>query len=994
MRRIVLTERGYVRSSITTKTQTRCEKCDKCEDANVRRNNKKPQSQSQLKRGLVVGGLVATSGTLCAVTLGGGGGGRNFVKPNNAGGGGGGGGGNGGNNAEFSDIYGKMLELDSNSSHSLSARNGTTTTFPEVLVLDVRGMHCGGCAANVRKVLENAKSVQSANVNLANESAVVRIAIELDENDLMEARNVVVSGDSSSSSSSSTVAAVVNSSSSVIAGGGDKSVQKLIESIRNKSKIEGDKLAELVTASGFPTTVRDNSSSSSDESGGATNYDQGMQRAKEKREERIKRIKESTKKVTVAWALASVCLLGHAAHYLKIHSLGFLCKTQTHVALSLFAMFGPGREILSDGFNAFRRGGPNMNSLVSMGAIASFGMSSVAALVPKLMWPTFFEEPVMLLAFVLLGRAVEDRAKLKASSDMSDLMNLVPSTCRLLLSSDDEFPSSSSSSKSPLSKTISVDAIKPTDKILILPGDKIPVDGVIVNGASSVDEAALTGEPIPKFKRKGDLVSAGTINCDGVLTVEVSKSGSETTVAGIVRMVESAQNRQAPVQRLADDISGVFTYSVMATSAVTFAFWSTIGTKIFPSVAAALGASAATVNAPVLIAAQLAASVLVVACPCALGLATPTAVLVGTALGARNGLLIRGGDVLERANDLDTIVFDKTGTLTVGKPAVENLTTSNGMNEIEVLALAAAVERNSTHPLAVAVNKRASSYKNITYECAEDSFRQEPGLGAFGTVNGKKVVIGTKEFVEISLNSSSNDGKVFPPELEEAFRISNKNGSTSVCVSIDGKMAAVFEIRDKLRSDAKKTIESLQKSKNKKFEIYILSGDRQETADAIAKSIGIDVKNVHGNVRPEQKAEFIENLQKSGRCVAMVGDGINDTAALAAANVGIAMASGVGAASEVASIVLLGNRLPQVVDAIDLSAKTFGKIKQNLAWAFGYNIVGIPIAAGALLPAYGIALTPSVAGAVMGISSIGVMVNSLLLQLEGRNFSKEEENDD
>ena len=387
-------------------------------------------------------------------------------------------------------------------------------------------------------------------------------------------------------------------------------------------------------------------------------------------------------------------------------------------------------------------------------------------------------------------------------------------------------------------------------------------------------------------------------------------------------------------------------------------------------------------------------STLVIACPCALGLATPTAVLVGTALGARNGLLIRGGDVLERANDLDTIVFDKTGTLTVGKPAVENLTTSNGMNEIEVLALAAAVERNSTHPLAVAVNKRASSYKNITYECAEDSFRQEPGLGAFGTVNGKKVVIGTKEFVEISLNSSSNDGKVFPPELEEAFRISNKNGSTSVCVSIDGKMAAVFEIRDKLRSDAKKTIESLQKSKNKKFEIYILSGDRQETADAIAKSIGIDVKNVHGNVRPEQKAEFIENLQKSGRCVAMVGDGINDTAALAAANVGIAMASGVGAASEVASIVLLGNRLPQVVDAIDLSAKTFGKIKQNLAWAFGYNIVGIPIAAGALLPAYGIALTPSVAGAVMGISSIGVMVNSLLLQLEGRNFSKEEENDD
>ena len=918
-----------------------------------------------MKRALAVGGLVASSGALCAATLGGGGGGK-FVKPNAGGGGGGGGG--GGNNADFTDMYGKILESSSSGGSAAALRE-----YPEVLVLDVRGMHCGGGAANVGKVLENVASVQSANVNLANETAVVRIAVRLDEEDLMEARSVGTKDAADSSDASSSAAPTVK------AVNGDISVQKIIESIKNKAKIEGDKLAELVTASGFPTTLRDNSSS--DESSG--DYDQGMQRAREKREERIKRIRESTKKVAMAWGLASVCLLGHAAHYLKIHSLGFLCKTQTHVALSLFAMIGPGRDILTDGFNTFRMGRPNMNSLVSMGAIASFGMSSVAALVPKLMWPTFFEEPVMLLAFVLLGRAVEDRAKLKASSDMSDLMNLVPSTCRLLLSE------SSSSSKSPLSKTISVEAIKPTDIILILPGDKIPVDGIIVNGTSSVDEAALTGEPIPKAKRKGDLVSAGTINCDGVLTVEVSKFGSETTVAGIVRMVESAQNRQAPVQRLADDISGVFTYGVMATSVATFAFWSTIGTKIFPSVTAALGASTATVNAPVLIAAQLAASVLVVACPCALGLATPTAVLVGTALGARNGLLIRGGDVLERANDLDAIVFDKTGTLTVGKPTVERLTTSNWTNENEVLALAAAVERNSTHPLAVAMNKRASQNGIKTYKCAENSFKQEPGLGAFGTVNGKKIVIGTKEFVESSLKSSS-----FPPELEDAFTRSNENGSTTVCVSVDGKMAGVFEIRDKLRPNAKTTIERLQKSKKKNFEIIMLSGDRQETADTIAKSVGIDPKNVYGNVRPEQKAEFVKNLQKSGKCVAMVGDGINDTAALATSNVGIAMASGVGAASEVASIVLLGNRLPQVVDAIDLSTKTFGKIKQNLAWAFGYNIVGIPIAAGALLPAYGLALTPSVAGAVMGVSSIGVMVNSLLLQLEGRKFSKEDKDKD
>jgi ATPase, P-type (transporting), HAD superfamily, subfamily IC len=301
-----------------------------------------------------------------------------------------------------------------------------------------------------------------------------------------------------------------------------------------------------------------------------------------------------------------------------------------------------------------------MNTLVSLGAILSFSMSTAAMMLPGLGWPTFFEEPVMLLAFVLLGRAVEERAKLQATSDMSSLLNLVPDTARLVSSST---PSTGGSD--PFYRTVPTSVIETRDKIVVLPGDRIPIDGKVVSGCSTVDEAAITGEPIPRPKSAGDAVSAGTVNCDGVLTIEVVASGQETQVAGIVRMVESAQQREAPVQRLADQVSGKFVYGVMAASAATFTFWSTVGTKLFPGV---LATAATASNAPILIALQMTASVLVVACPCALGLATPTAVLVGTALGARHGLLIRGGDILEKANNLDTVIFDKTGTLTIGKP--------------------------------------------------------------------------------------------------------------------------------------------------------------------------------------------------------------------------------------------------------------------------------------------------------------------------------------
>ena len=840
--------------------------------------------------------------------------------------------GDGGSGANGGDGYGGEGGGSSSFGHDKSnyvgVSGGGELTLEEVVMLDVHGMHCGSCAARVRKILEGHGDVRTASVNLANESAVVRVTLDVPQ----------------------------------VAG------SDFEYAIKEAAKLVGTKLAALVTAAGFPTSLRD-------AGGVAVAGVTGAEAARIKREERLKRIKESTQRVIVAWALASACLLGHLSHFFHSSApwLRVLHSNPVHITLSIFAMSGPGRQILVDGWQSLRRGGPNMNTLVSLGAIASFSMSTAAMLLPSLGWPTFFEEPVMLLAFVLLGRAVEERAKLQATSDMSALLNLVPETARLVSTTG------MADSDQPYYRTVPTSVIGPKDKIIVLPGDRIPIDGTVVSGCSTVDEAAITGEPIPRPKSMGDSVAAGTVNCDGVLTIEVVSSGDETQVAGIVRMVESAQQREAPVQRLADQVSGKFVYGVMAASAVTFTFWSTVGTKLFPSV---LATAATAANAPILIALQMTASVLVVACPCALGLATPTAVLVGTSVGARHGLLIRGGDILEKASSLDTVIFDKTGTLTIGKPVLTDTRAVAGFSDDEIIALAGAVERNCRHPLALAISDAADKGGIQRYDVEEGTFIQVPGAGAKATVNKRLVSVGTKAFVEDEKHQD------VPAELLN----SNDNpGRTPVFVCIDGKIVGVLEMEDEIRKDAMDTIKRLH---DKNIQTIMISGDRLETAQAVGKLVGIDYRFIFGGVKPAGKAELVEEFQREGKRVAMVGDGINDAAALAQADVGIAMASGVGAASEVASIVLLGDRLPQVSDAIDLSRATLNKIKQNLGWAFGYNLVGIPIAAGALLPAYGLSLTPSVAGAIMGFSSLGVMGNSLLLRMKGRELSKDESEGD
>ncbi|KAL0872664.1 hypothetical protein Bca101_022369 [Brassica carinata] len=721
------------------------------------------------------------------------------------------------------------------------------------------------------------------------------------------------------------------------------------KSLPDWQKTLGETLANHLTNCGFESTPRDLMT-----------------------KDKQARLKQSGRELAVSWALCAVCLVGHLTHFLgvkapwlhAVHSTGF------HVSLCLLTLLGPGRQLILDGFKSLLKGSPNMNTLVGLGAMSSFSVSSLAALIPKLGWKTFFEEPVMLIAFVLLGRNLEQRAKIKATSDMTGLLSVLPSKARLLLDGGQD-------------STVEVpcNSLSVGDLVVILPGDRVPADGIVKSGRSAIDESSFTGEPLPVTKEAGSQVAAGSINLNGTLTVEVHRSGGETAVGDIVRMVEEAQSREAPVQQLVDKVAGRFTYGVMAISAATFTFWNLFGGHILPP--------ALHNGSPISLALQLSCSVLVVACPCALGLATPTAMLVGTSLGARRGLLLRGGDILEKFSSVDTVVFDKTGTLTKGHPVVTEVfipedsrhNLNDSWSEVDVLTLAAAVESNTTHPVGKAIVKAARAHNCQTMKAEDGTFTEEPGSGAVAIVNNKRVAVGTLEWVQ---RHGATGNLLHASEEHES------NNQSVVYIGVDNTLAAVIRFEDKIREDAAQVVENLTRQG---IDVYMLSGDKKSAANYVASVVGIPQERfsiqVISGVKPAEKKKFINELQMNKNIVAMVGDGINDAAALASSDVGVAMGGGAGAASEVSPVVLMGNRLTQLLDALELSRQTMKTVKQNLWWAFGYNIVGIPIAAGVLLPLTGTMLTPSMAGALMGVSSLGVMTNSLLLRY--RFFSNRED---
>lgn len=704
-------------------------------------------------------------------------------------------------------------------------------------------------------------------------------------------------------------------------------------------------LAEKLTKTGFPTQLRESDRSI-------------YQIAQENREKRQQQQQQWVRQLITATVLLVFSSIGHL-HHLGLPSIPVLSNIWIHFGLATLALLIPGRSLLIDGWRSLAQGMPNMNTLVGLGTVSAYLASCFALFLPSLGWECFFDEPVMLLGFILLGRTLEGKARNRASAALEKLVTLQPPIARLIGKQDN-------------AETIEipVEQVKPGEWLRILPGEKIPVDGKIVAGEATVDESMLTGESVAVVKTTSDPVRAGTIARSGVTTIEVTGIGRDTTLAKIISLVEDAQTRKAPVQQLADTIAGYFAYGVMAIASLTFLFWYFIGTKVWDSVlltasdSMSMPMGEAVTTSPLLLSLKLAIAVLVIACPCALGLATPTAILVGTSIGAESGILIKGGDVLERVHQLDTVVFDKTGTLTVGKPQVCQCIPLADSTPQEILQIAASVESGSNHPLARAITTAARS-QNLDLLKAGD-FKTALGRGMSATVAGEQVYLGNQEWLE-SQGIAIDEHQNLTGDLA-------RSGKTVVFLAVSGILQGLIAIEDSLRDDALLTIQQLQ---TLGLNTVLLTGDRPEVAREIAKQLNIT--SVFSEVKPDEKAQMIQSLQQQGQTVAMIGDGINDAPALAQADVGISLQGGTDVAIATADIILMQDRLDDVIRAIDLSRATVDKIQQNLVWALAYNVFAIPIAAGVLLPRFGLLLSPVWAAVAMASSSLIVVTNSLLL---------------
>ena len=597
------------------------------------------------------------------------------------------------------------------------------------------------------------------------------------------------------------------------------------------------------------------------------------------------------------------------------------------------------------GWQSIKSRNLNMFTLIAIGVGAAYGFSIVATFFPDIFPNSFrdsagqvgvyYEAAAVITTLVLLGQVLELKARSQTSGAIRALLELAPPTARRVDSNGAEV-------EVPLEEVVS------GDKLRVKPGEKLPVDGTVIEGNSNVDESMVTGEPLAVSKVAGDVVTGGTVNGTGTLLIEAVNVGDDTVLSKIVQMVAEAQRSRAPIQKIVDQVASWFVPIVLICSVITFIVWAIFGPT--PAMAFAI------VNA---------IAVLIIACPCALGLATPMSIMVGTGKGAQNGVLIKNAEALESMEKVDTIVVDKTGTLTAGKPELTAIDALLGQDEDEFLALVAAVESASEHPLAEAI-VRAAKDKSLTIPKASD-FNSTTGEGVQALVNGKQVAIGNSKLME-RLNSFDN-------ELSSKADIRRKEGETVMFVAIDGKAAGLVSVADPIKPSTADAIKLLHDSGLK---VVMLTGDNKKTAQAVANKLGID--DVHADVSPEDKNRIIKEMQDSGKLVAMAGDGINDAPALAQANVGIAMGTGTDVAMESASITLVKGDLMGIAKAYKLSHSTMRNIRQNLFFAFIYNVIGIPIAAGVLYPAFGLLLSPMIAAAAMSLSSVSVIGNALRLR--------------
>lgn len=808
-------------------------------------------------------------------------------------------------------------------------------------ILNIEGMTCASCSQRVEKVTKKLNGVTESNVNLATE----KLSIDFDENVVslqdiqaavdkagykaitdMESKTFAITGMTCAS-----CAQTIEKTTRKLEGVFESSVNLATEKMNiqyDSSVVSVADIVKAVSSAGYE--VHEDVGSASDS-------------VDEDREKKQREIKSLWKRLWISAVFAVPLLYIAMGEIIGIKLPGFIDPAFNPEAYALIQLVLAipvvivNKNIYFVGFKTLLRGHPNMDSLIAIGTSAAFlyGFFATAMIFSgdvSYANDLYFETAGVILTLITLGKYLETLTKGKTSEAIKKLMGLAPKTAIVVRNGQEV--------------EISIDAVVVDDILIVKPGEKMPVDGVVVEGMTAVDESMLTGESIPVEKNAGDSIIGASINKNGTIQYKATKVGKDTALSQIIKLVEDAQGSKAPIAKMADIISGYFVPIV-------------IGLSILSGLAWYLGGQTGLFSLTISIA------VLVIACPCALGLATPTAIMIGTGKGAENGVLIKSGVALETTKKLQIIIFDKTGTITEGKPKVTDIIVTNGISEEELLALAASAEKGSEHPLGEAIVKGAED-KGLKFMKTQ-AFNAIPGHGIEVTIEGKNLLLGNKKLMDdrnIALDSLARKSDNLASE-----------GKTPMYVAINDKIAGIIAVADTVKENSLKAIEKLHKMG---IEVAMITGDNKRTAEAIAKQVGID--RVLSEVLPEDKAKEVKKLQDEGKKVAMVGDGINDAPALAQADVGIAIGSGTDVAMESADIVLMRSDLMDVPTAVELSKATIRNIKQNLFWAFAYNTAGIPVAMGILFLFGGPLLSPMFAAAAMSFSSVSVLLNALRLK--------------
>ncbi len=783
------------------------------------------------------------------------------------------------------------------------------------LTVNVVGMTCAACSARIEKSLNKLEGVDTANVNLLANKATVEFDPAVTSKDIIVktiektgyevplTKEVLLVEGMTCAACSTRVEKMLSRVEGVVKANVNLSSNKATVEFPS-GLIDEKTLIAAVEKAGYKATIQ---------------READLDREKQMREKEIKSLKTS-----FIWSLILTIPLFSAMFFHMAGIDNILTNGYFQLLLATPVQFVIGYRYYRGAYHSLRGGGANMDVLIALGTSAAYFYSVYNLLIH--VHEYYFEASAVIITLILLGKMFEAIAKGKTSEAIKKLMGLQPKTARVI--------------RDGVEADIAIEDLVIGDTIVVRPGERVPVDGVIVDGASALDESMITGESIPVDKKEGDQVIGATINKFGAFKFKATKIGKDTVLSQIIRLVEDAQGSKAPVQRLADKISGIFVPTVLAIAVVTFLIYNFAGSF-----------NTGLINA---------VAILVIACPCALGLATPTAIMVGTGKGAEKGILIKSGEHLERAHKMDTIIFDKTGTITKGEPEVTDVRALNGFTIDELLRVAGSVEKTSEHPLGQAIVGYAEDQLIMLSEA--ESFAAVPGKGLKAKFEDKDVLIGNRKLL--------SEAEIEIGELENEISVLEEQGKTAMLISVDGTTAGVIAVADQLKETSLSAIKELQ---GMGLNVYMITGDNERTAKAIASQIGIT--NVLADVLPEHKASKVEELKVMGKNVGMVGDGINDAPALASADVGFAIGTGTDVAMEAADVTLMRGDLEGVVTAIRLSHRTMKTIKQNLFWAFFYNSIGIPFAALGFL-------NPMVAGAAMAFSSVSVVSNSLRL----RNF--------